>query len=161
MAEVFSITGTTKEEKYLSLYAAIVALTQGETDRFANMANVAAAIKEVFGFLWVGFYRVVGDELVLGPFQGPVACTRIKKGKGVCGASWAKAKCVIVPDVDKFEGHIACSSMSKSEIVVPIFCNNEIIAVMDIDSDYLNCFDETDEKYLTQIVETVTRNSPI
>jgi GAF domain-containing protein len=155
MMEVLSVTGTTKEEKYRSLYTTIVALTQDETDSIANMANVTAAIKEGFGFLWVGFYRIDGDELILGPFQGPVACTRIKKGKGVCGASWAKAKCIIVPDVDKFEGHIACSSMSKSEIVVPVFRNNEIIAVLDIDSDYLNCFDETDEKYLSQIVEVV------
>ncbi|MDR2383701.1 MAG: GAF domain-containing protein [Prevotellaceae bacterium] len=161
MAEVFSITGTTKEEKYRSLYAAIVALTQNETDCVANMANVTAAIKEVFGFLWVGFYRVAGDELILGPFQGPVACTRIKKGKGVCGVSWANAECLIVPDVDKFEGHIACSSISKSEIVVPLFCDNEIIAVLDIDSDYLNCFDETDKKYLSQIVELlITHTSP-
>jgi GAF domain-containing protein len=156
MTETFSVRGTTKEEKYRSLYAAVVALTQDETDSIANMANVTAVIKEVFGFLWVGFYRVVGDELILGPFQGPIACTKIKKGKGVCGASWAKAKCIIVPDVDKFDGHIACSSTSKSEIVVPLFCNNEIIAVLDIDSDHLNCFDETDEKYLSQIVDVIT-----
>jgi GAF domain-containing protein len=154
MAEIFSVTGTTKEEKYRSLYAAIVALTQGENDITANMANITAAVKDVFGFLWVGFYRTVGDELVLGPFQGPVACTRIKKGKGVCGSSWAKAESLIVPDVDRFAGHIACSSKSKSEIVIPVFDNNnEIIGVMDIDSEYLDCFDETDEKYLSQIVE--------
>jgi GAF domain-containing protein len=155
MAEVFSITGTTKEEKYRSLYAAVVALTQGETDCTANMANVTAAIKEAFEFLWVGFYRVAGDELILGPFQGPVACTRIRKGKGVCGLAWAQAKCIIVPDVDKFEGHIACSSLSKSEIVVPVFRDAEVIAVLDIDSDCLNCFDETDEKYLSKITAIV------
>jgi GAF domain-containing protein len=153
MTEIFSVTGTTKEEKYRSLFDAIVALTEGETDIIANMANISAAIKEVFGFLWAGFYRVAGDEMILGPFQGPVACSKIRKGKGVCGASWAKAECIIVPDVDKFEGHIACSSMSKSEIVVPVFSDNEVIAVLDIDSDYLNCFDETDRKYLSQIVE--------
>jgi GAF domain-containing protein len=153
MAQIFSITGTTKEEKYRSLFAAIVALTQEETDIIANMANITAVVKEVFGFLWIGFYRVVGDELVLGPYQGTVACTRIKKGKGVCGASWAKAESIIVPDVDKFAGHIACSSKSKSEIVVPVFGNDEIIGVLDIDSECLNSFDETDEKYLSQIVE--------
>jgi GAF domain-containing protein len=155
MAEIFSVTGTTKEEKYRSLFDAIVALTEGETDIIANMANISAAIKEVFGFLWVGFYRVAGDEMILGPFQGPVACSKIRKGKGVCGASWAKAECIIVPDVDKFEGHIACSSLSKSEIVVPVFNDNEVIAVLDIDSDYLNCFDETDRKYLSQIMEVL------
>jgi GAF domain-containing protein len=152
MAESFLVTGTTKEEKYKSLFAAINALMQGEADIIANMANVTAAIKEVFGFLWVGFYRIVDDELVLGPFQGPVACTRIRKGKGVCGVSWEKAECIIVPDVNKFAGHIACSSKSKSEIVIPVFNNNEIIGVLDIDSEYLNSFDETDEKYLSQIV---------
>jgi GAF domain-containing protein len=153
MAESFSVTGTTKEEKYRSLFAAVVALMQGETDIIANMANATAAIKEVFGFLWVGFYRVIGDELVLGPFQGPIACTRIKRGKGVCGVSWEQAESLIVPDVDKFVGHIACSSKSKSEIVVPVFRNNEIIGVLDIDSEYLNTFDETDKKYLSQIVK--------
>jgi GAF domain-containing protein len=154
MAEIFYVTGTTKEEKYRSLCVAIVALTDRETDIIANMANVTSVIKEVFGFLWVGFYRVIDEELVLGPFQGPVACTRIKKGKGVCGVSWTKAESIIVPDVDKFEGHIACSSKSKSEIVIPVFNNNnEIIAVLDIDSECLNNFDETDEKYLSQIVK--------
>jgi GAF domain-containing protein len=153
MAELFSITGTTKEEKYRSLVVAIGALMQDELDIIANMANVTAAIKEVFGFLWVGFYRVVGDELVLGPFQGPVACNRIKKGRGVCGVSWEKGGSIIVPDVNRFDGHIACSSMSKSEIVVPVFSDSEIIGVLDIDSEYLNTFDETDEKYLSQIVK--------
>jgi GAF domain-containing protein len=153
MMETFSVTGTSKEEKYRSLYATIVSLVQGEPDIVANMANVTAVIKEVFGFLWVGFYRVVGDELVLGPFQGSVACTRIKKGKGVCGVAWEKAENIIVPDVDKFPGHIACSSRSKSETVIPVFKNSEIIGVLDIDSEYLNNFDETDEKYLSQIVD--------
>jgi GAF domain-containing protein len=148
MAESFSVTGNTKEEKYQSLFVAIVALMKGENDVIANMANITAVVKE-----GVGFYRIVGDELVLGPFQGPVACTRIKKGKGVCGVSWEKAENIIVPDVDKFDGHIACSSRSKSEIVVPVFCNNEIIGVLDIDSEYLNTFDKTDEKYLSQIVK--------
>jgi GAF domain-containing protein len=157
MAEIFSVTGTTKEEKYRSLCTAVVALTEGETDIIANMANITSAIKEVFGFLWVGFYRVVDDELVLGPFQGPVACTRIKKGKGVCGTSWAKAAGVIVPDVDKFEGHITCSSQSKSEIVIPVFNNDRIIAVLDIDSECLNTFDETDKRYLSQIVKIFSK----
>jgi GAF domain-containing protein len=158
MAELFSVTGTTKEEKYRSLFTAVEALMQGEPDIIANMANVTAAVKETFGFLWVGFYRVVEDELVLGPFQGPIACSRIKKGRGVCGVSWEKAGSIIVPDVDKFAGHIACSSKSKSEIVVPVFINNEIIGVLDIDSEYLNTFDETDEKYLSQIVKLFESN---
>jgi GAF domain-containing protein len=153
MAELLSVTGTSKEEKYRSLVAAVDALIQDEHDIIANMANVTAAVKEVFGFLWVGFYRVVDDELVLGPFQGPVACTRIKKGKGVCGIAWEKTKNIIVPDVDRFAGHIACSSKSKSEIVVPMFNNNKITGVLDIDSEDLNSFDEIDEKYLSQIVK--------
>jgi GAF domain-containing protein len=153
MMETLSVTGISKEEKYRSLYVAIVSLVHDEPDIIANMANITAAIKEVFGFLWVGFYRVAGDELVLGPFQGPVACTRIKKGKGVCGVAWEKAENIIVPDVDKFTGHIACSSKSKSEAVIPVFKNNEIIGVLDIDSEYLNDFDETDEKSLSQIVD--------
>ncbi|MDR1581870.1 MAG: GAF domain-containing protein [Prevotellaceae bacterium] len=152
MAELFSVTGTTKEKKYQSLFVAIAALVESETDIIANMANITAAVKEVFDFLWVGFYRVVDDELVLGPFQGAIACTRIKKGRGVCGVSWEKAESIIVPDVNKFAGHIACSSKSKSEIVIPLFKNGEIIGVLDIDSEYLNTFDETDEKYLSQIV---------
>jgi GAF domain-containing protein len=152
MTEMFSIAGT-KEEKYQALFAAIVSLTEGENDIIANMANVTAAIKEVFDFLWVGVYRVNGDELILGPFQGPVACTRIKKGKGVCGVSWSKAESIIVPDVTKFAGHISCNSKSKSEIVIPIFVNNEIAGVLDIDSECLNAFDDTDEKYLSRIAD--------
>lgn len=151
MAEIFSVTGTTKEEKYQSLFISLVSLTQGESDIIANMANVTAAIKEVFGFLWVGFYLVNGNDLVLGPFQGAIACSRIKKGRGVCGASWEKAESLIVPDVDNFEGHISCNSKSKSEIVVPVFRNNEVIGVLDIDSESLNSFDNIDEKYLSQI----------
>ncbi|MDR1339051.1 MAG: GAF domain-containing protein [Prevotellaceae bacterium] len=157
MAEIFSVTGASKEEKYRSLLAATVSMVQGETDIIANMANITAIIKEVFDFLWVGFYRVTGDELVLGPFQGPVACTRIKKAKGVCGLAWEKAENIIVPDVDKFPGHISCSPDSKSEIVIPVFKNNEIIGVLDIDSEYLNKFDETDEKYLSQIVDALQK----
>jgi GAF domain-containing protein len=161
MAEIFSVTGTSKEEKYRSLLAATVSIVQGEPDEIANMANITAAIKEVFGFLWVGFYRVIGDELVLGPFQGPVACTRIRKGRGVCGHAWEKGENIIVPDVDKFPGHIACSSDSKSETVIPVFKNNVIIGVLDIDSEYLNHFDETDEKYLSQIVEALHKQAEI
>jgi GAF domain-containing protein len=151
MNGIFSVTGTSKDGKYRSLLTAIVAIVQGETDAIANMANITAAIRDSFGFLWVGFYRVDGDELVLGPFQGSIACTRIKKGKGVCGMAWEKAESIIVPDVDEFPGHIVCNSMSKSEIVIPVFKDNRIIGVLDIDSEYLNSFDETDERYLSQI----------
>jgi GAF domain-containing protein len=140
-----------KEEKYRSLVVSIASLMQGETDIVANMANVSALIKEVFNFWWVGFYIVNGDELVLGPFQGPVACTRIKKGRGVCGASWEKGEIILVADVEDFPGHIACSSESKSEIVIPVFQNDVIIGVLDIDSEFLNRFDETDKKYLSEI----------
>ncbi|MDR1896609.1 MAG: GAF domain-containing protein [Prevotellaceae bacterium] len=153
MIEQFSIAGSTKETKYQSLLKALASLLKDEPDLIANMANVSAAIKEVFGFLWVGFYLVRGEELVLGPFQGSIACSRIKKGKGVCGASWKNEKSIIVPDVSQFLGHIACSSLSESEIVIPIFKNNNITGVLDIDSEHLNHFDETDEKYLSQIVE--------
>jgi len=129
-----------------------VALTSYETDLIANLGNVAAALKEQFGWFWVGFYLVKEDELVLGPFQGPVACTRIRKGKGVCGTSWEQAQTIIVPDVEKFPGHIACSSLSRSEIVVPLLRNGEVIGVLDVDSADYNQFDETDQKYLEQIV---------
>jgi GAF domain-containing protein len=127
----------------------------GEPDLIANLANVAAALKEQFSWLWVGFYLVKENELVLGPFQGPVACTRIRKGRGVCGTSWAEGKTLIVPDVEKFPGHIACSSVSRSEIVVPVFKNFEVVAVLDVDSEQLDLFDQTDKKYLEQIVELV------
>ena len=141
----------TKEETYQLLLPQIRALIEDEEDRIANMANIAAALKQTFGFFWVGFYLVKGNELVLGPFQGPVACTRIPFGKGVCGTAWKERRTIIVPDVEQFPGHIACSSESKSEIVVPLFVNDEIIGVLDIDSDRLNAFDETDAKYLEEI----------
>jgi GAF domain-containing protein len=131
-------------------------LLEGETDLVANLANVAAALKEQFGWFWVGFYLVRNNELVVGPFQGPVACTRIRKGKGVCGTSWAEARTVIVPDVEKFPGHIACSSLSKSEIVVPVIRNNQVVAVLDVDSEELDQFDSTDQQYLEKIVDLVS-----
>lgn len=141
-----------KEEKYKVLVPQIKALLEGEDDVIANLSNVAAALKSTFNFWWVGFYIVKQNELVLGPFQGPVACTRIQKSRGVCGTSWAQAKTIIVPDVDEFPGHIACSSLSKSEIVVPMFKNNEVWAVLDVDSEFLNHFDTSDAKYLEEIV---------
>lgn len=142
---------TDKEQKYEELVAQAKALSEAENDEIALMANVAAIIHETFHFWWTGFYRVVGDELVLGPFQGPLACTRIKFGRGVCGTAWKEKRSVIVPDVEEFPGHIACSSASKSEIVVPIFCNAEVVAVLDIDSEKLATFDDTDKKYLEKI----------
>lgn len=141
-----------KEEKYKALVPQIKALLEGEDDVIANLSNIAAALKSTFNFWWVGFYIVKQYELVLGPFQGPVACTRIQKSKGVCGTSWAQASTIIVPDVDEFPGHIACSSLSKSEIVVPMFKNNEVWAVLDVDSEFLNHFDTSDAKYLEEIV---------
>jgi len=152
MAEDLFITKGSKEEQYQNLLPQVKGLLEGESDLIANMANIAAALKEQFGWLWVGFYVVKKDELVLGPFQGPIACTRIKKGRGVCGTSWEKAETLIVPDVEKFPGHIACSSLSKSEIVIPVFKNNIIVAVLDVDSANPSQFDETDKKYLEQIV---------
>lgn len=152
MAEDLQIVQGTKEEAYSNLIPQIKGLLEGETDEVANLANVAAALKEQFKWFWVGFYMVKQDELVLGPFQGPVACTRIRKGRGVCGSSWAQAETLIVSDVEKFPGHIACSSLSKSEIVVPIIRNNEVIGVLDVDSDELDQFDETDKKYLEEII---------
>ena len=148
MAEDLNLSKTlSKEGKYEELIPQLKALITGEEDVIANLANVSAGLKEAFGFLWVGFYLVKNNELVLGPFQGPVACTRIRKGKGVCGVSWDKAETVIVPDVEKFNGHITCSSLSKSEIVIPILKNKEVIAVLDVDSSELNTFDEIDNKY--------------
>jgi len=155
MAEDLSITKGTKEEQYISLIPQIEGLLTGETDLVANLANVSAALKEQFNWLWVGFYLVKQDELVLGPFQGPVACTRIKKGRGVCGTSWQQATTLIVPDVEKFPGHIACSSLSRSEIVVPVIKNNEVVAVLDVDSKEYNLFDEIDKKYLQQLVTLI------
>lgn len=155
MAEDLKLTQTSKEEKYKELIPQLNALIQGEEDLIANLANVSAGLKEAFQFLWVGFYLVKQDELVLGPFQGPVACTRIQKGKGVCGNSWDKAQTIIVPDVEKFEGHIACSSHSKSEIVIPMIRNQEVVAVLDVDSSELNTFDEVDEKHLSLLLNEI------
>lgn len=155
MAEDLQIQTGTKEEQYRSLIPQIKGLLEGETDLVANMANVIAALKEQFGWLWVGFYVVKNEELVLAPFQGPVACTRIKKGRGVCGASWAQAQTLIVPDVEKFPGHIACSSLSRSEIVVPVIRMNEVVAVLDVDSVNPDEFDTTDQQYLEEIVALV------
>jgi L-methionine (R)-S-oxide reductase len=153
MAEDLTIAQGTKEEQYQALIPQIKGLLTGEPDLIANLANVAAALKEQFGWLWTGFYLVKENELVLGPFQGPVACTRIRKGRGVCGASWAEKKTLIVPDVEQFPGHIACSSVSRSEIVIPIIRNNEVAGVLDVDSAYLSSFDETDQKYLEEIID--------
>ena len=155
MAEDLHIGSGSKEQQYLSLLPQIKGLLNGETDLVANLANIAAALKEQFHFFWVGFYLVKDDELVLGPFQGPVACTRIRKGRGVCGTSWIQATTIIVPDVEKFPGHIACSSISKSEIVVPLFKNNEVWGVLDVDSDQYNSFDETDARFLQEIVALI------
>ena len=154
MAEDLNITTSTdKTEQYTTLIPQIEALLYGEPDLVANLANVAAALKEQFKWFWVGFYLVKNNELVLGPFQGPVACTRIGLGKGVCGAAWQQAKTLVVPDVEAFPGHIACSSLSQSEIVVPVFHGGEVVAVLDVDSELLDQFDETDALYLEQIVK--------
>ena len=158
MSEDLLIIKGTKEEQYESLLPQIKGLLEGEHDLVANLANVTAALKEQFGWLWVGFYLVKNNELVLGPFQGPVACTRIKKGKGVCGTSWAKAETLIVPDVEKFPDHIACSSLSRSEIVVPVIRKNEVTGVLDVDSTELNQFDTIDKFYLEQIVDLIEIN---
>jgi len=156
MAEDLLIITGTKKEQYEALIPQIKGLLEGEADLIANLANVAAALKEQFNWLWVGFYLIKNNELVLGPFQGPVACTRIKKGRGVCGSSWEQKKTLIVPDVEKFPGHIACSSASKSEIVIPVFHNNEVVAVLDADSKELSQFDATDQIYLEQIVSLIS-----
>lgn len=152
MAEDLQITQGDKKEQYESLIPQIKALIEGEPNQVANLANISAALKEQFGWWWVGFYMIIEDELVLGPFQGPVACTRIKKSRGVCGAAWAEAKTLIVEDVEKFPGHIACSSASKSEIVVPVFQNGQITGVLDVDSEHLAYFDTIDQYYLEKIV---------
>lgn len=153
MADDLIITASTKEEKYLELIPQIKNLLEGENDAIANMANVCAALKYGMDFFWVGFYLVKNDQLVLGPFQGPVACTRINSGKGVCGTSWLKKETIIVDDVETFPGHIACSSLSKSEIVLPLLDQkNNVVGVLDVDSDTLNCFDNIDELYLTKII---------
>jgi GAF domain-containing protein len=152
MAEDLSIVKGTKEEQYIALIPQIKGLLSGENDLIANLGNITAALKEQFNWLWVGFYIVKQDELVLGPFQGPVACTRIKKNRGVCGAAWQQEKTLIVPDVEQFPGHIACSSLSRSEIVVPIFHQNKVIAILDVDSIHLDAFNEIDKRYLEEIV---------
>ena len=155
MAEDLTVVHGTKQEQYESLLPQIRGLITDEPDLIANLANITAALKEQFGWLWVGFYLVKEEELVLAPFQGPVGCTRIRKGRGVCGSSWAEAKTIIVPDTEKFPGHIACSSLSKSEIVVPIIRNNSVIGVLDADSENLYEFDTTDQEFLEQIIEMI------
>jgi len=152
MAEDLQLADGTKTDQYRSLLPQIRALTEGEPDRVANLANVVAALKQQFGWLWVGFYLVKGGELVVGPFQGPVACTRISKGRGVCGTSWQEGRTLIVPDVEAFPGHIACSSLSRSEIVVPVFHQGEVVGVLDADSTELNDFDEEDRRWLEEMV---------
>lgn len=159
MAEEIHLIHASKEEQYLSLLPQIEGLIAGETDLTANLANVCAALKAQFNFFWVGFYVVKGDELVLGPFQGPVACTRIAKGRGVCGQAWQQKHVLLVPDVDAFPGHIACSSLSKSEVVIPLFgADNEVKAVLDVDSDRLNDFDEIDVTYLSKLCALISVN---
>jgi L-methionine (R)-S-oxide reductase len=152
MSEDLQIITGSRSEQYQSLLPQVKGLLEGENDVIANLANITAALKEQFNWLWVGFYLVKGEELVLGPFQGPVACTRIRKGRGVCGTSWQKAETLIVPDVEQFAGHIACSSLSRSEIVVPVIRNNEVIAILDVDSKFPAHFDQTDQQYLEEIV---------
>lgn len=156
MAESLAIVRGSKAENYMALIPQIKALVGGENNRVANMANIVSALKMAFDFFWVGFYLVEEEQLVLGPFQGPIACTRIQIGKGVCGSAWERAECLIVPDVDAFPGHIACSSLSKSEIVVPLIKENKVIGVLDVDSDQLNDFDETDKIYLTELCDWVS-----
>jgi L-methionine (R)-S-oxide reductase len=171
MSEDLNIIKGSKEEQYRSLLPQLKALMEGEPDGIANLANVAAALKEQFGWLWVGFYLVRNGELVVGPFQGPVACTRIRKGKGVCGTAWAEARTLIVPDVEAFPGHIACSSLSRSEIVIPIFAAgkvegvavgksegasvSEVVGVLDVDSANLAAFDEEDQRWLEEVVKAI------
>jgi L-methionine (R)-S-oxide reductase len=152
MAEDLQILSGTKIDNYTSIISQIRALIESEPDLIANLSNTVAALKEQFGWFWIGFYLVKKDELVLGPFQGPVACTRIRKGRGVCGTSWQKAETLIVPDVEAFAGHIACSSLSRSEIVVPVMRNGEVIGVLDVDSENLDEFDQTDRQFLEEIV---------
>ena len=155
MSEELKVANGTKAEKYAELLPQIQAVVSGESDLIANMANVASMLHETFRFWWTGFYRVIDGELVLGPFQGPLACTRIAKGKGVCGTAWAERHTLIVPDVDAFPGHIACSSLSRSEIVVPVWHDGEVIAVLDIDSKELDTFDEVDKQYLEEVAKVL------
>lgn len=155
MAEDLKVVTGNRTEEYLNILPQIEALLNGEPDLIANLANVCGALKEQFNWLWIGFYIVKDNELVLGPFQGPVACTRIRKGKGVCGTAWEEAKTLIVKDVEKFPGHIACSSRSKSEIVVPVIRNNKVVAVLDADSEYFDTYNETDATFLEQVVNFI------
>jgi GAF domain-containing protein len=155
MAEDLLIITGTKQERYDSIVIQIQGLLDGETDLIANIANVSAALHEQFAWLWTGFYIVKNGVLVLGPFQGPVACTRISKGRGVCGTSWETQKTILVPDVEKFPGHISCNSRSRSEIVVPVLKNGEVVAVLDVDSEHLDQFDDIDKQYLERIVDLI------
>lgn len=155
MSEDLAISSGTKDEQYQGILPQITGLLTGEPDLIANLANTVAALKQQFNWLWVGFYLVKGKELVLGPFQGPVACTRIRKGRGVCGTSWSERRTIIVDDVEKFPGHIACSSLSKSEIVIPIIENNTVVAVLDVDSEHPGFFDYIDQQYLEKIVALI------
>ena len=158
MEQSFRTTLINKEEKYQRFLPDWELLISGETDEIAVLANTCAALREAFGFFWIGFYLIKNEQLVLGPFQGDVACYRIRKGRGVCGTAWAETRTQVVPDVEQFPGHIACSSLSKSEIVVPIIANNEVIGVLDIDSDQLSTFDEIDRIYLEKLVHTLSQN---
>ena len=157
MEQSFKTDLINKEEKYRQFLPDWELLISGETDEIAVLANTCAALREAFGFFWTGFYLVKNDQLVLGPFQGDVACYRIRKGRGVCGTAWAEARTQVVPDVEQFPGHIACSSLSKSEIVVPVIANNKVIGVLDIDSDELATFDETDLIYLEKLVDVLVK----
>lgn len=156
MAEHLEISSGTKQERYSTLFPQLEALVESETDIIANMANISACLRDTFNFWWVGFYRVIDDVLILGPFQGPLACTRIKKGRGVCGTAWAESKTIVVPDVEQFPGHIACSSLSRSEIVVPLKKDDDVYGVLDIDSEHLNTFDETDKIWLERIANLLS-----
>lgn len=159
MAEHLEICSGTKQERYSTLFPQLEALVESETDIIANMANISACLCDTFNFWWVGFYRVIDDVLILGPFQGPLACTRIKKGRGVCGTAWAESKTIVVPDVEQFPGHIACSSLSRSEIVVPLIKDDDVYGVLDIDSEHLNTFDETDKIWLERIANLLVTNT--
>lgn len=157
MAEELVLQQGHKAEQYQSIIPQIQAIVEDESDVIANLANICAALKQQFGWLWIGFYLVKDNELVLGPFQGPIACTRIAKGRGVCGAAWQQQQVIVVPDVDQFPGHIACSSASRSEIVLPIMKAGECVGVLDIDSDELNQFDEVDTEYLQQLMQVIEK----
>lgn len=158
MAEHLIIHTGDKAERYAALLPQLSALVEAETDPIANMANIAACLWETFHFWWVGFYRVMDEELVLGPFQGPLACTRIRKGRGVCGTAWAEARTIVVPDVEQFPGHIACSSASRSEIVVPILRDGVVVGVLDVDSEHLATFDETDAQWLEKVAQLIAKD---